>query len=326
MDLSFGSPIALLGLLAIPVLVLWYLTTIARRRRAADEFRNPELAASVTPNLPGIRRHVPAVLLLTGVSLLLLAMARPQRLVAVPVERAQIMLVTDVSGSMLSADVAPSRLKAAQAAGRRFLKEVPDEVNVGIMAFNQIPRVLQSPTTDRDALRQAIEQYEASGGTATGDAIASALRTLGRQTTGASTGRKGPPSAIVLLSDGVSTKGSDPLAAARLAKQAGVPISTVTLGTAGGTIAVPRPRGAAGFEIRKVPPDPETLGKIASISGGRAYDASSSSDLSAVYKELGSQLGRRKTEKPLTAGIAGLAGLLALIGAALSLRWFGRLA
>ncbi len=325
MDLSFGSPIALLGLLAVPVLALWYVTTMARRRRAAAEFSNPELAASVTPNLPGIRRHVPAVLLLVGVALLLLAMARPQRTVAVPVERAQIMLVTDVSGSMLSDDVSPSRLKAAQSAGRRFLKEVPDEVNVGIMAFNQIPRVLQSPTTDRDALRDAIEQYEASGGTATGDAIAAALRTLGRDPSSTSA-EKGPPSAIVLLSDGVSTKGSDPLDAARLAKKAGVPVSTVTLGTASGTIAVPRPRGAPGFEIRKVPPDPETLGKIASITGGRSYDASSSSDLSAVYKELGSQLGRRKTQKPLTAGIAGIAGLLALIGAGLSLRWFGRLA
>lgn len=326
MDLSFGSPIALLGLLAVPVLVLWYLTTMARRRRAAADFSNPELAASVTPNMPGMRRHVPAVLLLTGVSLLLLAMARPQRTVAVPVERAQIMLVTDVSGSMLSTDVMPSRLKAAQTAARRFLKEVPDEVNVGILAFNQIPRVLQSPTTDRDALRDAIDQYQAGGGTATGDAIVGAIRTLGRVPTAERAGRKGPPSAIVLLSDGVSTKGLDPIEAARLAKRTGVPISTVTLGTAAGTIAVPRPRGAPGFEIRKVPPDPETLAKIASISGGRSYDASSSSDLSAVYRELGSQLGRRKTQRELTAGIAGVAGLLALIGAALSLRWFGRLA
>lgn len=326
MDLSFGSPIALLGLLAVPVLGLWYLSTMSRRRRAAAEFRNPELAASVTPSTPGIRRHVPVMLLLTGVTLLLVAMARPQRTVAVPVERAQIMLVTDVSGSMLSTDVSPNRLKAAQAAARRFLKEVPDQVNVGILAFNQIPRVLQNPTTDRDALRDAIGQYQAGGGTATGDAITAAVRTLGRGPSGQTGKPKGPPSAIVLLSDGVSTKGSDPLEAAALARKAGVPISTVTLGTAGGTIAVPRPRGAPGFEIRKVPPDPQTLRKIASISGGRSYDAGSASDLSGVYKELGSQLGRKKTQRELTAGLAGVAALLALIGAALSLRWFGRLA
>jgi Ca-activated chloride channel family protein len=323
MDFSFATPLALLGLLAIPVLVISYLGTMARRRRIAAEFSNPVLAASVSPTMPGFRRHVPVLLLFVGVSILLVAMARPQRTVAVPVERAQIMLVTDVSGSMLSKDVEPNRLKAAQAAAQRFLKEVPDEVNVGIMAFNQVPRVLQSPTTDRDALRDAIGQYQAGGGTATGDAIIAALRTLGRTGSGEQTG---PPSAIVLLSDGVSTKGSDPIEAATLAKESGTPISTVTLGTETGTITVPRPRGAPGFETRKVPPDPETLQQIAKLSGGRAYDASSASDLSSVYKELGSQLGRREERRDLTAGFAGVAGLIALCGAALSLRWFGRLA
>jgi len=326
MEISFGSPVALLGLLAVPVLVAWYVTVSVRRRRTADAFRAPELAPSVTPRGPGSRRHVPVILLLTAIALLLTAMAQPQRTVAVAVERAQIMLVTDVSGSMLADDVAPNRLKAAQSATRKFLDEVPDEVNVGIMVFNQTPRVLQSPTTDRDAVREAIDQYQASGGTATGDAIHGALRALGKTTGTTTGGKKGPPSAIVLLSDGVSTKGADPIEAAQAAKQAGVPISTVALGTASGTISVPRPRGAPGFETRKVPPDPEAMKQIARISGGSFTDAPTSADLSGVYKELGSQLGRRKVKRDMTAGIAGLAGLLVLCASALSLKWFGRLA
>lgn len=325
MNLGFGEPLLLLGLLAVPVLVAWYGGQARRRRRIAASFSNPALAASVTPQAPGFRRHLPVLLLLAAVTVLLVTMARPERTVAVPVERAQIMLVSDVSGSMLSDDVSPTRLAAAQRAARQFIDEVPDEVNVGITVFNQIPRVLQSPTTDRDALRDAIDQYRAGGGTATGDAILGALRTLGKPTDG-STPAKGAPSAIVLLSDGVSTKGSDPIEAARTAQKVKVPISTVTLGTATGTIKVPRPRGAPGFETRKVPPDPETLREMARISGGRAYDATTSADLSAVYRELGSQLGRRKVRHDMTAGFAGVAALLALAGAALSLRWFGRLA
>ena len=325
MNVGFGEPLLLLGLLAVPVLVAWYAGQIRRRRRIAASFSNPALAASVTPLTPGFRRHVPVLLLLAAVIVLLVTMARPQRTVAVPIERAQIMLVSDVSGSMLSNDVSPTRLAAAQKAARQFVDEVPDEVNVGITVFNQIPRVLQSPTTDRDALRDAIDQYRAGGGAATGDAILGALRTLGKPTDG-STPSKGVPSAIVLLSDGVSTKGSDPIEAARIAQSAKVPISTVTLGTADGTIKVPRPRGAPGFETRKVPPDPETLREMARISGGRSYDATTSADLSAVYRELGSQLGRRNVRRDMTAGFAGVAALFALAGAALSLRWFGRLA
>ena len=326
MDVSFASPLGLLGLLAVPVLALWYVAVSARRRKVANAFRAPELAASVTPVTPGFRRHVPVILLIAAIACLLTAMARPQRTVAVAVERAQIMLVTDVSGSMLSDDVAPNRLKAAQSASRKFLDQVPDEVNVGIMVFNQIPRVLQSPTTDREAARSAIDQYQASGGTATGDAIMGALRAMGKTSGTTTGGKKGPPSAIVLLSDGVSTKGSDPVEAAQAAKKAGVSISTVALGTPEGTISVPRPRGAPGFETRKVPPDPETMKRIAEITGGTVTDAPTSADLSGVYKELGSQLGRRNEKRDMTAGIAGLAGLLVLCASALSLKWFGRLA
>src|SRR5207247_10552095 len=127
------------------------------------------------------------------------AAARPQRTIAVPVENASIMLATDVSGSMTATDVAPNRLVAVKRAARTFLDSVPPKVKVGVIAFNQTPTVLLSPTTDREAGREAIANMAPSGGTATGEAIATALTTLRTNTSPAA--RKAP-AAIVLLSDG----------------------------------------------------------------------------------------------------------------------------
>jgi len=324
--LSFGTPLWLLALLAIPALIALYVATGRNRRRAAATFSSPQLAPSVMPVSPGWRRHVPIALLFAAIAALLFTLARPQRAVSVPVEQAQIMLVTDVSGSMLSTDVKPNRLTAAKQAARLFLDSVPENVNVGIMTFNQTPRVLQSPTTDRSALRGAIDQYRPGGGTATGDALVTALNTLGKLVNNPAAPANKRPSAIVLLSDGFSNKGSDPIEAARIAGRLKTPISTITLGTQDGTITVPRPHGQPGMEVRKVPPDTESLDKIASLSGGRAFAAPTADALKDAYKRLGSQLGRKKEHHDLTAGFAGIAALLAIAGAALSLHWFGRLA
>src|SRR5262249_35675180 len=157
----------------------------------------------------------------------------PQRTVAVPVEHAQIMLLTDASGSMLATDVRPNRLVAARRAAKAFIDQVPKQVNVGIEAFNQTPQVLANPTTDRDTLELALGRLRSSGGTATGEAIQTAVRVLRQAPT--QNGHK-PPSAIVLLSDGASTKGVDPLAAAQAAARVRIPVYTVTLGTPTGTI------------------------------------------------------------------------------------------
>lgn len=318
--MSFGAPLALVGLAALPVLVAWYVYAARRRRAAAAAFASPRMGPSVAPRRPGWRRHAPLVVALLALAVLLVALARPQRTVAVPVERAQIMLATDVSGSMLSTDVAPSRLMAARAAARRFLAGVPKRVNVGLLAFNTTPKILQSPTTDRAALQAALSRLSASGGTATGEAIRSAVATLSRAP---AVDGKRPPSAIVLLSDGASTRGVDPVQAAREAGRRHIPITTVTLGTTEGTITVPRADG--GRETKPVPPDEASLRRIAQVSGGRAYTATTAADLASVYEKLGSQLGHKREPREMTAGFAGAAAVLLLAAAALSLRWFGRL-
>lgn len=318
--MSFAEPIVLLGLFAIPVLVLWYLAEQRARRQAAAAFAAPRLHPSVAPVRPRWRRHAPLVAAGLALVVLIFAAAKPQRTVAVPIERASIVMATDVSGSMTAVDVKPSRLVAAKRAARAFVGRVPDRVNVGLVAFNQNTRVLQSPTTDRQDLGAAIDSMDPSGGTATGDAILASIRALDRRE--GATGRP-PPAAIVLLSDGISTGGRNPVDAAREARRQGIRVYAVTLGTPQGTIQVPRPGGGA--ETRAVPPDPDSLAQIAKASGGRAFTADTAAGLAEVYEQLGSQLSHKNEKRQVTAAFAGGGLALLLMAAAMSLRWFGRL-
>ena len=320
--MSFGAPLVLAALVLVPVAIVLYVRQQRHRRRAATAFASPAMLASVAPRRPGWRRHAPMLAFLLALIVLVVAAAKPQKTVAVPVERAAIMLATDVSGSMEATDVKPSRLVAARRAAKNFVNGVPRGVNIGIMAFNGRPRVLQSPTPERADIETALNRLTPSGGTATGDAISSALRVL-RQPTGIN--KKIPPSAIVLLSDGASTKGKNPIAAAQEAKRAKIPVYTVALGTPAGTITVPRPGGQSGNETRRVPPDPDSLGQIARASGGQTFTADNASELKRVYQRLGSQLGTERRKRQLTSSFAGGALVLLLVGAGMSLAWFGRL-
>ena len=298
--MSFASPAFLVGLALIPVLVVLY----ARAERRPQSFAPAKLLPSVVPARPGWRRHASIAGYAVALAVLLVALAKPQATVAVPTEQARVMIVTDHSGSMQATDVAPSRLAAAKKAAGTFLDALPGQVRVGAIAFNQKADVLQSPTRDHDAVREAIAGIRPAGTTATGDAIKTALATI--------TGKA--PAAIVLLSDGKSVRGSDPLAAARAAKARKIPIYTVALGTANGTINGGQP----------VPPDPKTLADIARITGGSAFTAKDLKALDQVYKRLGSQVATKKQKREVTSLFAGGALALMLLSALSSIRMFGR--
>ncbi|MDX6689779.1 MAG: Ca-activated chloride channel [Solirubrobacteraceae bacterium] len=318
--MSFGEPLLLLGLVLVPLAVLAYLQSERRRRVAAAAFAAPAVAGSVAPRQPGFRRHVPLVICALALAVLILALAKPQTTVAVDVERASIMLVFDNSGSMQATDVAPSRLLAARAAADKFLGEVPSRIRVGLVAFNQAARTLATPTTDQAAVRAEVDALAPSGGTATGEALDTALSALQSQTD-ASGARL--PAAVILLSDGKSTSGRDPVLIAQRAKRLRIPVYTVALGTPTGTIDVKTKSGAT--ITRPVPPDPDSLRQISTISRGQAFAAADQGDLSAVYQKLGSRLGKKHEKREITAGFAGGAfGLLAAAGI-LSLHWFRRL-
>ena len=311
--MSFQQPLLLLALLAVPLAVAFYVSAERRRGRRERAFAAPALFASVLPRRPGWRRHVPPALGLIALAGLLAALARPQVSIAVPSEQASIVLAMDHSGSMAATDVRPSRLEATVAAGERFLEEVPDEVRVGGVVFDHRAEAVQTPTRDRAALRGALrEKMWPSGGTATGDALATSLAML--EARGGRDGRR-PPAAVVLLSDGESTHGRDPLPVADRARELGIPVYTVALGTDAGTL----PDG------ERVPPDVESLREIAERSGGRAFTASEAGALREVYERLGSQVATEREDREVTAAFAGGALALLVGGSGLSLLWFRRL-
>ncbi len=326
--MTFASPYVLLALLALPVLVAGYLVAQRGRGRAAQAFSAPAMAASVTPHRPGPRRHVPVSLFLAAVATLVVAAARPRANVSVDVARLSIMLATDVSGSMRATDISPDRVTAAQAAADAFVTSTPGAVKVGVMQFNQHPLVLAQPTQDHLALYTALGRLRTGGGTAIGSALQEALSALAPTAapTASSSGANSsaPTRAIVLLSDGYSTSGPDPLAAARESGRLHVPIFTVSLGTPGGTITVSGAHGR-GKVTRHVPPDPQALGRIALLSGGHPYAVADAARLKDVYRQLGSQLAHASRRREVTAYFVGAGLLLLVVGSALSLHWFGRL-
>jgi Ca-activated chloride channel family protein len=316
--ISFGAPLGLLALLAVPVALLLLLA--ARRRRTTYAIRFP--AAATLARAAGAaspwRQYVPTALALAAIAALALALAKPQRTVAVPVEGASVVLVTDHSGSMSATDVEPDRLSAAEAAAETFLDKLPRPTRVGVVAYSDGPDGTLAPTTDRDRVRATIEAQSANGATATGDALQVALNTL------APNGRTAarPASAVVLLSDGKTTAGRDPVEVARIAKRLRIPIYTVALGTDDATI--PNPVSPQSPPIA-VPPDPETLKEIADLSGGRAFTSEDAGQLRSIYSTLGSRLATKHEQREITAGFAGAGLVLLLAAGLLSLPRVGRL-
>jgi Ca-activated chloride channel family protein len=315
---TFAWPLALLGLLAIPLLV--GLEWLSRRRRArySVAFTNLEVLGEVMARTRPWRRWLAAGLLLAGIASLVIALARPQTTVAVPRKDGTVVLAMDTSGSMVANDVSPTRLGAATAAASIFLKNLPGGFSVGLVPFSSTARVVVSPTQNRQAVRTALSSLHADGGTSIGEAIEQALGALG--VGGAQAGkpaRKGGR-AILLLSDGASTSGEDPATAAQHARAAGVPVYTIAFGTPDGTV----PLGPFGNPVA-VPPDPDTLRSVASTTGGQFFSAASASALKNVYDHIGTRVGETRQRRDVTYRFAGAAAVLLLAGAAASVRFRG---
>lgn len=317
--MTFEAPLFLLGLLLLPLGALLYAWQERSRRAGAAAFAPAALLPSVAPRRAGWRRHAPVAGYGLALAALVVALSRPQATLATGVEQATVIVVTDRSGSMLATDVAPDRITAARSASAELLESLPDEVRVGAIAFNQTVEVLHSPTIDHATVREALDAVQAAGSTATGDALQAALRMIEGSRL---PGEEPPPAAIVLLSDGKSVRGSDPLDAAEQARQAGVPIHTVALGTQDGTID--RPTRSGGVRLVPVPPDRETLERIARRSGGQSFATADAARLESVYERLGSQVASEKRPREVTSLFAGGALLMMLAAAGASLRWFGR--
>jgi Ca-activated chloride channel homolog len=317
---TFDWPLALLALLLIPLLVALYLLRERRRTAFAAGFANPALLPNVIDRRPGRRRHLPLILMLLGLTVIVLGVARPHATVNVKREEATVVLAIDASRSMKADDVEPTRLDAARNAAKAFLGEVPEKYRVGVVSFATRAVVGVVPTEDRSLVEASLDTLAPGEGTAIGDAVALSTR-VGQPRQGDQD--NAPPRSVLLISDGARDGGAvDPQVAARRAKQLKVPVYTVLVGTEDGVVEETLTGGFR--QIIRVPTNPDTLRAIAQLSGGEFFTATDAEGLQRVYEELGSRLGTRKESREIGDYFAGGAAALLLTGGALSALWFRR--
>ena len=317
--MTFRSPGWLVLLAAVLGLAVGYVWLQRRRRAAVAAFSNPSLMGSLAPVQPSWRRHVTFVLLLAALAVLTVGVARPNASVRVPRETATIMLSIDVSLSMGATDVLPTRIAAAQKAADEFADLLPPKINLGLVAFAGSASVKVAPTTDRLSFKTAIAQLKLADSTAIGGAVIAslnAIKTFSLTTT--SSDQKPAPARIVLLSDGTNNIGPTINTAATAAKSANIKVSTISFGTANGTIT-------DNGQTIAVPVGTTDLQALATATGGTFNTAVSSEQLTGIYKNIGSQIGYTRERRDISWRflIAGL--VLALGSAGTSLFWRGRL-
>ena len=341
--MTFLWPEMLWGLLVLPMLLAAYVMILRRKKKFAVKYANLAMVREAMGASQRIRRHIPPVFFFLALAAMLLALARPQTTITLPTQHETVILAMDISGSMRATDVEPNRLVAAQNAAKQFVAEQPENVRVGVVAFAGTATVAQAPTRNREDIIAAIDRFQLQRATAIGSAIIVSLATIfpeagidiGALTYGMDGQKKNqkpgnpvdkpvPPGSyasavIILLTDGQRTTGPDSIQAAKMAAERGVRIYTVGVGTPDGKII-----GFEGWSMR-VRLDEETLKAIADMTRGDYFYAGNALDLKKVYQALNAKLvfERKKTE--ITALFSGLAALLAVVSAALSLAWFHRI-
>ncbi|HEX2356552.1 MAG TPA: VWA domain-containing protein [Micromonosporaceae bacterium] len=314
--IRFLQPWWLLALLPVLAVAGVYVWRQWHRRAYAVRFTNVELLRTLAPKGLGWRRHAAAGAFLLSLVALGAAMARPAMDTKEPLERATVMLAIDVSLSMESNDVAPTRIEAAQEAAKLFVGELPETFNLGLVAFAKSANVLVSPSKDREAVLQAIDGLQLAEATATGEAVFTCLEAI---KTVPADGAEGPPPArIVLLSDGYRTSGRSIEEAAASSAAANVPVSTIAFGTDSGVVDI-------GGQLQRVPVDRLSLAQLAESTRGFFYEAATEAELKKVYEDMGSSIGHRIKPREITQWYAGMALLFALAAAGMSLLWTSRL-
>ena len=346
---TFLWPDFLWLLLLVPLLVLGYVLLLRRKKKVAVRYAALAMVREAQGAGHRFRRHVPPTLFLISLTLMIVAVARPQAVMLLPSQHETIILAMDVSGSMRAADVEPTRLVAAQAAAKAFVNDLPSNTKVGVVSFAGTAAVVQPPTKNKEDIVGAIERFQLQRGTAVGAGILVSLKLVfpdvefdlrnwnPRPDQGKSAsldrpkgkGEKEAPkpvppgsyngAAIILLTDGQTTAGPDPMESARIASERGVRVFTVGIGTEKGEMI-----GAEGWSMR-VRLDEASLKKIADITQGEYFYAGTAGDLRKVYETLNSKIVFEQRQSEITALFAAAAALFAVMAAALSMLWYGRI-
>ncbi|MCL6527437.1 MAG: VWA domain-containing protein [Thermaceae bacterium] len=346
--MTFTWPTFLWVLLLVPGFIGVWWALSRRRERTAQVFADGHLLSSVVRTPPKAHVRWPLGLQLTAMTLLLLAASRPVAAPILPANKAAVIIAVDTSKSMQAADLNPSRLEAAKAVAREFLKVAPPSTQIGLVSFSDNASVLVFPTTDRQKVLEAIERLKPSQNTSIASAVVTGVRAL--------PGRKDlkppkallppnladndplqaqpdlpqalnpeafPPGSIMILSDGASNVSTNPTLstqgvldiAARFAKDNKVKIYTFPLGREGGAVT------NLGGQSYYIPFEPKPLQALAQNTGGKSVYPPSDEALRAVFKELGTVIRWEPTRLEISALLSGLAVLLMLIGAGLNLHW-----
>ena len=319
----------------VPLFVLAYIRMQQRRQRIAERYGSLGLMPAAGRRL-GVRRHIPPALFLVALTILIVALARPQAVVSLPRLEGTVILTFDVSGSMAADDLKPTRMEAAKAAARAFVQRQPSTVQIGVVSFSDAGFATHAPTNDQNAILAAINRLTPQRGTSLARGIEASLTVIAAGSgqappgSGNSTLPPGPTPAvvppgtytsatIVLLTDGENNAPPDPLAAAQAAADRDVRIYTVGVGsTAGATLHID------GFTVRSRL-DEATLQRISQITGGAYYNAANEQHLHTIYDNLDTQLVIEPQKTEVTSLFAGASILVLMIGGTLSLLWFGRL-
>ena len=345
--MTFLWPELLWLLVAVPALIGLYVLLLRRKKKQVLRYASLGMVRDAMGAGQRFRRHVPPLLFLLALIVLIVAIARPTATITLPSQHETIILAMDVSGSMRAADVEPNRIGAAQAAARAFVADQPASARIGVVSFAATASVVQPPTRNREDILAAIDRFQLQRGTAVGSGILVSLKVIFPDVefdlrgsnprddprgvpldkagaSGKAAPKTVPPgsytsAAIILLTDGQTTTGPNPIEAARMAADRGVRVFTVGIGTANGEIL-----GSEGWSMR-VRLDEESLKTIANVTHGEYFYASNAMDLKKVYESLNTRLALETRQTEVTALLAAAAAVITLLAAFLSMLWFNRI-
>jgi Ca-activated chloride channel family protein len=350
--MTFIWPEMLWLLAAVPALIATYLFLLRRRKKSALRYANLSLVKEAMDAGRRFRRHIPPVIFLAALTVLIFAMARPSAVVTLPTQHDTVILAMDISGSMRATDVEPNRITAAQAAAKSFVADQPRRTRIGVVTFAGTAAVAQAPTDNREEILAAVDRFQLQRATAIGSGILISLKAIfpdAEFDLRSSNPRRDPArdslrpapldparepekpafkpvppgsygsAVIILLTDGQSNVGPDPIESARMAADRGVRVYTVGFGTTEGEIL-----RFEGWSMR-VRLDEETLKKIAELTQGEYYYAGTAADLKKVYQTLSARLVFETRETEVTALFSAAAAVLALVATMLSVLWYNRI-
>ena len=350
--MTFLWPEMLWLLGVVPLAIAAYLVVLRRRKKLALRYASLSMVKEAQGKGGRIRRHIPPLLFLISLTLMIVAIARPAAVVTLPSQHETVILALDISGSMRAADVQPSRIAAAQTAAKAFIAEQPRSTRVGIVTFAATASVVQPPTQNREDLVAAVDRLQLQRGTAVGSGILVSLKLIfpdvefdlrasnprGDAARDAKRGtsldqpkasdkaadKPAPPGSyasavIILLTDGQTTTGPDPIESARIAADRGVRIYTVGTGTPNGEIL-----GSEGWSMR-VRLDEDTLKQIANVTRGEYFYAGTASDLKKIYEGMSTRMVLETKEMEVSSLFSAVAAVLAVVAALLSMLWYNRI-